>query len=120
MKAYGEVGIQIHVFSAVAVVRSEWSASRPGRFSPAEKTLSSLSIGGWLGPRTGVVEVERRKILPIPGLELRLLDRLAHSQSLYRLSYPGSLLKKRNSKYQNAIPTERPPHVGEVSTNFCG
>jgi hypothetical protein len=26
--------------------------------------------GGWMGPRTGMDDVERRKILPLPGLEL--------------------------------------------------
>jgi hypothetical protein len=33
----------------------------------------------------------RRKFLTIQGLELRSLDRLAHSQSLYRLRYPCSV-----------------------------
>jgi hypothetical protein len=34
--------------------------------------------------------VERRKILPLPGLELRPLGHPARSQSLYRLYYLGS------------------------------
>jgi hypothetical protein len=42
------------------------------------------------GPQTGFDDVEKRKILPLPGLELRLLRRPAYSQSLYRLRYPGS------------------------------
>jgi hypothetical protein len=41
-------------------------------------------------PRAGLDEVEKRKFLTLPGLELRHLGRPAHSQSLYRLSYPGS------------------------------
>jgi hypothetical protein len=41
-------------------------------------------IGGWLGPRTGLDDVERRKILSLPGLEFRPLGRPAHSQSLYQ------------------------------------
>jgi hypothetical protein len=44
-----------------------------------------------VGPRTFLVDVERRKILTISGLQLRFLGRVARSQSLYRLSYPGSL-----------------------------
>jgi hypothetical protein len=40
-------------------------------------------------PRAGVDDVEIRKILTLPGLELRPLGP-ARSQSLYRLSYPGS------------------------------
>jgi hypothetical protein len=34
--------------------------------------------------------VEKRKFLTLPRLELRPLSRPAHSQSLYRLRYPGS------------------------------
>jgi hypothetical protein len=40
-------------------------------------------------PRPGV-EVERRKILPLTGIELRPLDRPDRSRSLNRMHYPGS------------------------------
>jgi hypothetical protein len=40
-----------------------------------------------VGPRTGLDDVEKRKFLPLPGLEFVLP---ACSQSLYRLSYPGN------------------------------
>jgi hypothetical protein len=40
-------------------------------------------IGDWMGPRTGLDDLERRKILPLRGLELRPLDRSTRSQSLY-------------------------------------
>jgi hypothetical protein len=43
-----------------------------------------------VGPKTGLDDVEKRKILPLPGPELRHLSRPARSQSLYRLRYPGS------------------------------
>jgi hypothetical protein len=63
----------------------EWSASRPGRFTPVEIAPGSHWIGGWVGPRTGLDAVEKRKILycqePNPG-------RRDRSPSLYRLSYP--------------------------------
>jgi hypothetical protein len=36
-----------------------------------------------VGPRTGLDDVERRKNLPLRGLELRLLNRSTCSQSLY-------------------------------------
>jgi hypothetical protein len=38
-----------------------------------------------VGPRTGLDDVESRKILPLPGLELRPFGRAARGQSLYRL-----------------------------------
>jgi hypothetical protein len=43
-----------------------------------------------VGPTTGLDDVEKGKFLILPGLELRLLCRPACSQSLYRLSYPGT------------------------------
>jgi hypothetical protein len=46
-----------------------------------------------VGPRAGLNDVEKRKSLTLPGLEFLLLDCQARSQSLYRLSYPGSLWK---------------------------
>jgi hypothetical protein len=42
-----------------------------------------------VGLRAGLDDVEKRKFLTLPGLELRPLVRPARSQSLYRLRYPG-------------------------------
>jgi hypothetical protein len=42
-----------------------------------------------VGPRTGMDDMEKRKFLTLPELELRSVSRLARNQSLYRLSYPG-------------------------------
>jgi hypothetical protein len=43
-----------------------------------------------VAPRAGLDDVEKRKFLTLPVLELRPLGRPARSQSLYRLRYPGS------------------------------
>jgi hypothetical protein len=43
-----------------------------------------------VGPRTDLDDVEKRKFLTLPGLELRPLGRPARSQSLYRLRFSGS------------------------------
>jgi hypothetical protein len=90
MKAYGGVDVYTHVFLTFVLVGGEWSASRPGRFTPGERAPVPHSIGGWVGPRAGLGDVEKRKFLTLPGLELRPLSRSAHSQSLYRLRYLGS------------------------------
>jgi hypothetical protein len=90
MKAYGGVDVKIHVFLTSALVAGEWSASLSARFIPGERTSGAHWIGGWVGPRTGPDDAEKRKFLTLPGLELRPLCRPARSQSLYRLSYPGS------------------------------
>jgi hypothetical protein len=41
----------------------EWSASRPGRFTPERKAAGTHCIGAWVGPRAGLDVVEKRKIL---------------------------------------------------------
>jgi hypothetical protein len=45
-----------------------------------------------VGPRAAVDEVEKRKFLTLPRLELRPLGRPACNQSLCRLRYPGNVL----------------------------
>jgi hypothetical protein len=62
--------------------QDEWSASRPGHFTPGERVLDI----DW-GPRVGLDDVERRKILPLPRPELRPLGRPAHSQCSPRNFY---------------------------------
>jgi hypothetical protein len=47
-----------------------------------------------LDPSAGLDDVERRKLLTLPGLELRPLGRPARNQSVYRLRYPGSMLSR--------------------------
>jgi hypothetical protein len=46
--------------------------------------------GGWALPRAGLDDVEKRKFLTLPELELQLLCRPVRKQSLYGLRYPGS------------------------------
>jgi hypothetical protein len=48
-------------------------------------------IGGCVGPRTSVEDVERRKILPVLGLKLPPFGHPAHRQSPYQLRYPLGL-----------------------------
>jgi hypothetical protein len=40
----------------------EWSALRPGHFIPRERAPGTHWIWGWVGPRTGLNTVVRRKI----------------------------------------------------------
>jgi hypothetical protein len=90
MKAYGGVDALTHIFLTSALVGGELSASHPGRFTLGERGRSTHWIGGSVNPRAGVDDVEKRKFLTLPGLQIRLLDRPARSQSLYQLQYPGS------------------------------
>jgi hypothetical protein len=82
----------MHIFLSSALVGGEWSASRLGRFTLVENSPCTYWIGGWVDPRVGLEDVEKRKFLTVPGLEFRPLGRPARSQSLYQLRYPSSKL----------------------------
>jgi hypothetical protein len=57
--------------------KGEWSAPRPGRLTPEERTHSTELTGDWENPRTGVrKELGARlhnmvdiNLLPLPGIE---------------------------------------------------
>lgn len=44
-----------------------------------------------VNPRTGLNAVERRKMLPLPRLELGSFGLSAHRKAIYQLHYPSSL-----------------------------
>jgi hypothetical protein len=68
MKAYGRVNVQIHIFLISALVGGEGSVSRPGRFTPGERTSGTHWIGGWVDLRAGLDDLTKRKFLTLPGL----------------------------------------------------
>jgi hypothetical protein len=71
MKAYGRVDVYIHVFLNSVLVGVEWSDSHPCRFAPEERVPGTHWIGGWVGPRAGLDDAEKRKFLTLTELELR-------------------------------------------------
>jgi hypothetical protein len=83
MKTYGVVDVYIHVFLTSALVGDDRLhapvALNPGKEPPPR----ALWVGDWVGPRTGKDDMEKRKFLTIPRLELRLLCRPTRKQSLY-------------------------------------
>jgi hypothetical protein len=91
MKPYGEwVDVQIRIFLNSTLAGGEWSASSPGRFTPGERAPQYPLDRRFGDHKAGPDDMEKRKFLALPGLELRPLSLLARSQSLYRLRYPGS------------------------------
>jgi hypothetical protein len=114
MKTYGGVDVQTHVLLTLALVGGEWSASRPGRFTPGERAPGSHWIEGWVDPRAGLDNMEKWKLLPPHGLELWPPSCPACSPSLYLLHYPSSHIKfntcsKHSSvdKFQNSDLSSR-------------
>jgi hypothetical protein len=61
MKTYWGVDVYIHVSFTPAQVGGEGSASRLSSFTPGERAPGTHWIGGWVGPRFGLDDVERRK-----------------------------------------------------------
>jgi hypothetical protein len=92
MKVYGGADVQINVVLILALVGGGWSASCPVLFNPREIAPGTHLIGGCVGPRTSLDDMENRKILPLPGFEFGPLGHPAHSQSLYRARYSSSSL----------------------------
>jgi hypothetical protein len=70
MKAYGGVDIYIHIFLTLALAGGEWSASRPGRFTPGERVPGTHCIRGWVNPRAGLDDMEKGKFFTLPGLKI--------------------------------------------------
>jgi hypothetical protein len=47
------------IFLTSALVKGECAASRPCRFIPGERAPGTRWIGGWVGPRAGVDDMEK-------------------------------------------------------------
>jgi hypothetical protein len=72
------------IFLNLGTRKGEWSASRPGRLYPRMRP-GTHCIEGWVGPGAGLDRCGKFRPTGI-----RSPDLPARSESLYRLSYPGS------------------------------
>jgi hypothetical protein len=68
MKTQGGVDVYIHIFLTLALTGGEWSASGPCRFTPRERAPCTHWIGGWVDPRAGLDDVEKRNPWPYQDL----------------------------------------------------
>jgi hypothetical protein len=59
----------------------------PAVLPPGKEVVGTHFIGAWMGPQTGMDDLEGIKILPRPGIEP---NRPAHNLLLCQLSCPGS------------------------------
>jgi hypothetical protein len=69
MKIYGGSGGIAPPFLTSALDGGERSASLPDHFTPGEVAPGAHWTGDWVCHRAGLDTVEKRKILPLPGIE---------------------------------------------------
>jgi hypothetical protein len=61
----------LHALLTSTLDGCEWSASRPGHFTPVERATGIHWIRGWVGPTAGLDAVEKGKNIPaLSGIEL--------------------------------------------------
>jgi hypothetical protein len=63
----------------------EWSVSRPGRFTPAERASGTHWIGGWVGPRAVLDAVVKRN--PVYEMKCLSVNRCLSSLKLFKEFY---------------------------------
>jgi hypothetical protein len=107
----------MYVFLTSALVVGEWSASHLGHFTPGEKGSGTNWIGGWVDPRAGLDNVEKRKFLTLSELEHRPRNRPSHSHSLYRLCYPGSWDSDKVGKEDIFKPTNGNDSLHDINND---
>jgi hypothetical protein len=103
MKAYGEVDVYIYIFLTSALVGGEWTASRPGHFTPVETAPGTHWIGGSVDPRAGLDDEKKRKFLPYP-------DSNSDPSIVHPIAIPitlSRLLMKRKKENNNKTKKER-------------
>jgi hypothetical protein len=83
----GWVELLLNSFLTAALEGGVWSASRPCRLYPRERPGTHCT-GGWVGPGAGLDRCGKSRPTGIRFPDLR-----GRSESLYRLSYPGSHFK---------------------------
>ena len=83
-RSRGGVKVQLYTFFNLGARWGEWSTPRPGRFNSGKDKVPIVWGAGWV---PGLVWTGAENLVPTG---IRSPDRPTRSQSLYRLSYPGS------------------------------
>jgi hypothetical protein len=67
----GAVQVKFHAFITLAT-GCEWPALHPCRFITGERASDTHLTGGWVGPREGLNAGERRHLLILERIKLRV------------------------------------------------
>jgi hypothetical protein len=68
MKAYGGVDISIQMSRPWHWLEMSGQLHAPATLRPRERAPGTHWIGGWVGPRAGLDDTEKRRFLTLPGL----------------------------------------------------
>jgi hypothetical protein len=71
----------------------------PAVFNPGERAHGTHWIGGWVDPRAGQDDLEKKKLLTLSGLELRILSLPAQASRYTDYVTPALLMLLVSSKY---------------------
>jgi hypothetical protein len=118
MKAYwGSGGSSTHSLTS-ALDGSEWSASRPSRFTPRERAPGTHRIGGWVGSRA-IQDAVVKRIIPSFDIctghkQKTLFTRPSVKQSGYS---PDRLFF--NNKLAGGVPLPPPPGLYDAEKNIA-
>jgi hypothetical protein len=104
MKTYWGMEVELHAFFTSALDGGEWSASRPGRFTPTERAPGTHLLGGWEGPRAVLDAVMKRKIPRILFwiYPVRILTRVPTNMS-YVFVVLLNILRTMNGIYPSVL-----------------
>jgi hypothetical protein len=97
------VGVSIHIFLTSVLVGGEWQLNAPADLPPPP---GIHWVGGGVDPRAGLDDVEKRKFLTLPELELRPLGRPARSYTDYAIPLipPHMLAQQKMSLWLDMVP----------------
>lgn len=57
-----KVEVQLRAFVSSVLEESDYSASRPGLYTPRHRAPFTHRIGGWMGPEVGLDTLVKRNI----------------------------------------------------------
>ena len=91
----------------------EWLGSRPLHFIPEERSSDIHWTGCWVGRTVRLDVAEQRKILCLPGIELRFLDSQADRSAAISVHFTKSCIYSQKSAPEDGWVC-RPKHVEQI------
>jgi len=84
MKAQGQTELYVLEFLNSALDIGQWSASRCSRLTPVEEVFVPHCVQTLMGFKIELVDLERGKFLPHPGITPIILGRSGRKTNKYR------------------------------------